>query len=202
MLDGIMRRIIDPPLLEMGRALARRGVTADAVTLLGLACGVGCAAAIWLRLDLLALVLLGLGRFCDGLDGAIAEARRRTDRGGFLDIVCDFAFYGAVPLAFALRDPALNALPAAVLLASFYLNGATFLAYAALAAKRGLETTSRGHKSLYFTAGLAEGSETILVFVAMLLAPDWFCVLAYAFAPLVLATAISRSLIAWATFRD
>ena len=202
MLDGMLRRIIDPPLLSTGRLLAARDVSADAVTLAGLALGLGCGIAIWLHFDVLALVLLLGGRICDGLDGAIAAATRRTDRGGFLDIVCDFAFYGAVPLAFALRDPALNALPASVLLFSFYVNGATFLAYAAIAARRGLETTARGHKSIYFSAGLAEGSETILAFVLMLLFPDWFGALAYVFAALVGVTALSRAIIAWTTFTD
>ncbi|MFY8040553.1 MAG: CDP-alcohol phosphatidyltransferase family protein [Bosea sp. (in: a-proteobacteria)] len=201
MLDGLMRQIIDPPLLLAGRVLARNGVQADAVTAFGLVLGLGCAAAIWLGFDMLALALLLAGRLCDGLDGAVAAARQRTDRGGFLDIVCDFVFYGAVVLAFALRDPAANAVAAAVLLFSFYVNAATFLAYAAIAAKRGLETTSRGHKTIYFTAGLAEGSETIGVFIAMLLLPEWFSVLAYGFAALVLVTALSRSIIAWTTFR-
>jgi len=202
MLDGLMRQIIDPPLLLAGRVLARNGVQADAVTAFGLVLGLGCAAAIWLGFGMLALALLLASRLCDGLDGAGAAARQRTDRGGFLDIVCDFVFYGAVVLAFALRDPAANAVPAAVLLFSFYVNAATFLAYAAIAARRGLETTSRGHKTIYFTAGLAEGSETIAVFIAMLLLPEWFAVLAYGFAALVLVTALSRSIIAWTTFHD
>ncbi|MGL4439571.1 MAG: CDP-alcohol phosphatidyltransferase family protein [Bosea sp. (in: a-proteobacteria)] len=201
MIDAVMRRLIDPPLLAAGRTLAARGVSANAVTLIGLAKGLGCALAIWLQLDFLALVLLLCGRLCDGLDGAVAAATSRTDRGGFLDIVCDFIFYGAVPLAFALREPDLNALPAVVLLFSFYVNGATFLAYAAIAAKRGLETSSHGHKTIYFTAGLAEGTETILVFVVMLLLPGWFGALAYGFATLVGITALSRAMIAWTTFR-
>src|SRR5690606_32957571 len=108
--------------------------SADAVTLAGFAAGLCSAAAVVLRLDLLTAVLFLAGRLADGLDGAIARARGRTDRGGFLDIVCDFAFYGAFPLAFALREPQANALAAAVLLFSFYANGATFLAYAAVAA--------------------------------------------------------------------
>ncbi len=202
MLDGVMRRMIDPPLLSAGRVLAARGVNADAVTLIGLGLGLACAASIWARLDVLALGLLLAGRLCDGLDGAVAAAHTRTDRGGFLDIVCDFAFYGAVPLAFAMRDPNLNALPATVLLFSFYVNGATFLAYAAIAAKRGLETATRGHKTIYFTAGLAEGFETILVFVVMLLCPEWFGWLAYGFAGLVGITALSRAAMAWTGFQE
>ncbi len=43
---------------------------------------------------------------------------------------------------------------------SFYANGASFLAYAVMAEKRGIETTQRGTKSLYFTTGLAEALGT------------------------------------------
>jgi hypothetical protein len=54
---------------------------------------------------------------------------------------------------------------------SFYVNGASFLAYATIAAKRGLQTAQRGAKSIYFTAGLAEGTETIACFAAMMIWP-------------------------------
>ncbi|MFN8828688.1 MAG: CDP-alcohol phosphatidyltransferase family protein [Labrys sp. (in: a-proteobacteria)] len=191
MLDGLARRVIDPPLNAAGRRLAAAGVTADGVTTAGLVAGLGAAVAIALHAPLLGLVLIGLSRLLDGLDGAVARASAKTDRGGYLDIVFDFIFYGAVPLAFAVADPAM-AIPAAVLLFAFYVNGASFLAYAIFAAKRGLETRGRGDKSLYFTAGLAEGTETIAVFVAMCLWPAGFALLAYGFAALCLVTAAAR----------
>lgn len=201
MLDGPLRRLVDPPLDAAGRWLAGRGATADTLTLLGLAAGLACAAAVATgRADALALALLAVGRVLDGLDGAVARATARTDRGGYLDIVCDFAFYGAFPLAFALRDPSANAVPAAALLFAFYVNGASFLTFAALAAKRGLETRARGLKSIYYAAGLAEGTETILIFCAMLLVPAWFPALAYGFATLTLAGALARVVLAWRTF--
>ena len=53
-----------------------------------------------------------MSRLFDGLDGAVARASTKTDRGGFLDIVLDFAFYGAIPLGFVLADPAGNAVAA------------------------------------------------------------------------------------------
>ncbi len=56
-----------------------------------------------------------------------------TDRGAFLDITLDFLFYASIPLAFAIADPAANALPAAVLLAAFIGTGSSFLAFAVLA---------------------------------------------------------------------
>jgi phosphatidylglycerophosphate synthase len=200
MLDGIMRRIIDPAITPVGRALAARGVTADGLTLAGLGAGVLCAGAIWLRMDLAALFLLLLNRAMDGLDGAVARERGVTDRGGYLDIICDFIFYGLVPLAFALRDPAINALPSAVLLAAFYANGASFLAFSAIAARRGMATDRRGLKSLYYTTGLMEGTETILFFAAFMLFPAWYAVLACVFAALCVVTTIARLLLAWRMF--
>ncbi|MGP9822622.1 CDP-alcohol phosphatidyltransferase family protein [Salinarimonas sp. NSM] len=202
MLDGVMRRLIDPPLDRAGAILARAGVGADAITTAGLAFGLACAAAIAASADTVALAMLALSRLCDGLDGAVARASAKTDRGGFLDIVFDFVFYGAVPLGFALRDPAAFGLPAAVILFAFYVNGASFLAFAAVAAKRGMETASRGVKSIYFTAGLAEGTETILAFALMILVPAWFPLIAYAFAGLTAMTAIARIAFAWVLFRD
>ena len=200
MLDGLARRLLDPALDRLGCALAARGVKADALTFAGLACGLGAALAIALAADGFALAALAANRLLDGLDGAVARATARTDRGGFLDIVLDFATYGAVPLAFALRDPAANALAAAALLFAFYLNGASFLAFATVAAKRGLESSVRGVKSIYFTAGLAEGTETILAFAAMILWPRYFALIALAFAGLTLMGAIARVTLAWHVF--
>jgi phosphatidylglycerophosphate synthase len=202
MLDGYMRRVIDGPLDRMGLRSARSGWSANTVTMAGLAAGLAAAGAIAAGWPLAGLVLIALNRFADGLDGAIARATRKTDLGGFLDIVFDFVFYGAIPLAFAALDPARNALAAAFLLATFYVNGASFLAYAVMAAKRRLETTARGSKSLYFTSGLAEGTETIAVFVAACLWPAAFPWLAVGFGLLCLVTAAARIRLAVAAFRD
>jgi phosphatidylglycerophosphate synthase len=200
MLDGVMRRLIDPLTGLLGRRLAARGVQADHLTITGFVAGIACAGAIALRWDIAALVLLVMSRVLDGLDGAVARATRITDRGGFMDITCDFIFYGAVPLAFALRDPADNALAAAVLLAAFYANGASFLAFSAMAARRGMTSGKRGPKSLYFTTGLTEGTETILFFGAVILFPGHFPVLALLFALLCMITCLSRIILAWHVF--
>jgi phosphatidylglycerophosphate synthase len=202
MLDRYLRRLVDPALDRLGRDLAAQGASADQMTFAGLAIGLLACLCVASRLDGIGLILLGLNRLFDGLDGAVARATMRTDRGGFLDIVFDFVFYGGIPLAFALRDPATNAVPAAALLFTFYVNGASFLAFAAVAAKRGLENARFADKSIYFTVGLAEGVETILFFVAMMLFPAWFPILAYAFAGLTIMSAIARVAVAWHAFRD
>ena len=67
-----------------------------------------------------------------------------------------------MPPAFALANPAANALAAAFLIFSFMGTGSSFLAYAIMAAKRGVSSELRGQKSLYYLGGLTEGTETIL----------------------------------------
>jgi phosphatidylglycerophosphate synthase len=202
MFDGRLRTAIDPALNALARRLAKAGATPDAVTLTGFALALAAALAIALGALWAGLVLLLLSRLCDGLDGAVAKQTRASDFGGYLDIVLDFAFYGLIPLAFAALDPAANGLAAATLIFSFYVNGASFLAYATIAEKRGLQTAARGPKSFYFTTGLAEAGETLAVFAVFCLLPGWFAPVAYGFAAICLMTAFFRILQARRAFRS
>lgn len=192
MFDAKLRPIIDPPLNALGTALSKKGITANAVTTAGLILGLASALCVALGEYGIALVFLLLNRFADGLDGAIARAVGGTDLGGFYDIVFDFIFYGAIPLAFAVAEPQQNALAAAALLFSFYFNGTAFLAFATLAQKLNIQTSLRGKKSFYYLGGLAEGFETISVFVAFCLFPGVFAPLAWVFAGICTISAISR----------
>lgn len=201
MFDARLRPLIDPPLNAVGRTLAGIGVTANALTFTGLALGLGGAAAIALGHIGWGLALIIANRLLDGLDGAVARARGPSDLGGYFDIVADFAFYVSIPLGFGILAPA-NLLPALVLTASFVLTGVSFLAFAVIAAKRGAETDAHGKKSFFYSTGLAEGAETIAVFIAMCVAPAWFGPIAYAYAGLCVLTVVQRSAIAASAFTD
>lgn len=199
MLDAKLRPLIDPSLDRAGKLLAEAGGRADQITVAGFAIGVLAAIAIAYGYFILGLILIVANRIADGLDGAVARATRPTHRGAFLDIALDFTFYAAIPLAFAMNNPAVG-LPAAFLIASFLANGAAFLAFAIVAAKLDLETTAQGVKSFFYVAGLAEGSETIAVFVAFCLWPDAFSILAVSFAILCWISAGARVVAGWKTF--
>lgn len=201
MFDARLRPLIDPPLNGAGRVLAEAGVTANQLTFAGLALGLAGAGAIALGHIMWGLALILANRLFDGLDGAVARVRGPSDLGGYFDIIADFAFYVSVPLGFGVLAPA-NTLPALVLVASFVLTGVSFLAFAVVAAKRGAETTAHGRKSFFYSTGLAEGAETIAVFIAMCLFPAWFGVIAYAYAALCALTVVQRSALAAAMFRD
>lgn len=142
-------------------------------------------------------MLLLLSRLCDGLDGAIARLTAPTDRGAFLDITLDFLFYASIPLAFALTDPAANALAAAVLLAAFTGTASSFLAFAALAAQRGLKSEAYPSKGIYYLGGLTEATETLTCFGLMCLWPSYFAVFALVFAALCALTIVTRLWAGW-----
>jgi phosphatidylglycerophosphate synthase len=200
-LDARLRRLIDPPLDRLSAPLAAHGLSANAVTVAGFVIGLGAVAAIAGRLYFLGLGLLLLNRLFDGLDGAVARRRGLTDLGGFLDIVLDFLIYAAVPFAFAVADPAANALAAAFLIFSFVGTGSSFLAFAIMAAKRGIASDLRGRKSLYYLGGLTEGAETIGALVLACLWPALFPWIALAFGLLCWLTTATRIAVAWQTLR-
>ena len=91
MFDSHLRPLIDPPLNQIGKALAGLGLGANAVTLIGLGFGLMAAIMISVGLSHLALIPLLIGRLADGLDGAVARHRGKTDFGGYLDLFCDFS---------------------------------------------------------------------------------------------------------------
>lgn len=197
MLDRRAHALIAPALRRIAQGLVARGIGADAVTAIGFALGLAAAGAIAVGAQAMALVLLLTSRLCDGLDGEVARLTRPTHRGAFLDIALDFMFYASIPLAFAVADPAANALAAAVLLAAFIGTGSSFLAFAVLAERQGLQNLAMPNKGFYFLGGLTEATETLLCFILMVLFPGWFVPLAYGFAVLCGFTWLVRLRSGW-----
>jgi phosphatidylglycerophosphate synthase len=202
MLDAVIRPHIDKPLAAVASRAVALGIGANSVTVMGFALGLGAAALIAAGLYWAGLGVLVVSRFLDGLDGAIARQTQLTDVGGYLDITLDFIVYASVVFAFALADPARNALAAAFLTTSFMAPAATFLAYAVIAAKRGITTEIRGSKSLYYLGGLTEGTETIVTLCLMCAFPDWFAVIAVVYGIMCWITGGTRIAAAVATFGE
>ncbi len=200
MFDRQTTAFIRPAIDAVARRLVQRGVGADALTFTGFAVGFCAAISIALQAFWLGAALVLLSRLFDGLDGAVARLTRPSDRGGFLDISLDFLFYASIPLAFAIADPAANALAAATLLAAFVGTGTSFLAFATIAAKRGLTSAAYPHKSFYFLGGLTEATETLAFFLAMCAWPQNFATIAFVFAAMCAVTIATRLFWGWQAF--
>ena len=201
MLDRRATALIHPLVNALAKRLVQFGVGANQITVVGFLIGLLAAYLIANNAYFTGAFAILASRTCDALDGAVARQTKPSDAGGFLDITLDFLFYASIPLAFAWANPLQNALPAAVLLAAFMGTGSSFLAFAVIAAKRGMTSLQYPGKSLYFLGGLTEATETLACFLAMCGWPPCFPELAYGFASLCLVTIATRLWWGWRAFQ-
>jgi phosphatidylglycerophosphate synthase len=190
MLDRQMRQMLAPVLTGAGTKLAAAGVPASALTAAGWIAGAGAGAATALHAWPAALGLWLASRLLDGLDGPTARAAgKATEAGGFLDIVADFSVYAGIVLGLAVAVPGAR-LACVALLTAYYVSGTAFLALSSLAERRGQDLGDE--RSLRFIGGLAEGTETVIVYALLFLLPHHAAVIAWAFAAAVAVTAGQR----------
>ena len=199
MFDAALRPVVDATLGPVARQLARWGVSANQVTVFGGFMGLAAVVSIIFDALMIGLVFILINRLVDGLDGAVARVSGASDFGGSLDIVVDFIFYSSIPFAFALNDPA-NGVAACFLMFSFIGTATSFLAFAIIAAKRGISSESRGKKSFYHLGGLTEGTETIILLCLMTMMPSHFTILAVIFGVLCWITTAMRIAYAFRMF--
>lgn len=191
MLDSTVRNLIDPLLNKIAHKLMKSGVRANTLTIIGFIFSILGFMAVAYQQYGLTIFFIVLSRAMDGLDGPLARQTAATDFGGYLDIVFDFIFYSGMVFFFAVGQPNF-ALPAAFLIFSFMGTGSSFLAYAIMAAKHGINHERQGKKSFFYMRGITEGTETICILVLMCLFPGHFAFMAYVFGSLCWLTTFGR----------
>jgi phosphatidylserine synthase len=175
MLDAAARRLLDGPLTVAAARIDVRWVTPDRLTGAGLAVGLASAATAAAGWWSVSVVLWLVSRLADGLDGPLARRRSARDQGdagagGFFDITADFTVYGATVVGVAIGSGG-PLWPFLLVLLAYYVNGAAFLAFSSIAERSGRRLDDG--RSLSFLAGLAEGTETIVVHTLWLVLPFW-----------------------------
>ena len=200
MLDSYIRPMIDPPLNAAAVRLARTGMTANTLTAVGFGFSLCAFAALAFQACGFAILFIVISRLMDGLDGPLARQSQATDLGGDFDIVSDFIFYSGVVFFFAVGRPE-AALPAAFLIFSFMGTASSFLAYAIVAAKRGLNHEKQGRKSFFYLKGITEGTETIALLIFICIFPNMFAWASYIFGGLCWLTTLGRTVQAAKDFK-
>jgi phosphatidylglycerophosphate synthase len=198
MFDRHLQKFTQKPLLFFAKIILKY-LSASQITITGFIFGLMMCLFIFLELFFLAIFFLILNRICDGLDGVMARLTVPTYLGAYLDIVLDFIFYSAFILIFGLLDTS-NIIITCLLLFSYICTGTTFLAQAIIQPKLDLVQKDESldidiPKSFYYSAGLIEGTETILFMTLCLLFPQLYFFFGLIFTILCLLTALSRILI-------
>jgi phosphatidylglycerophosphate synthase len=195
MFDSYLRRwkdrLIEPLAAPLG------SVSPAFLTLLGLLTGLTAAWLAAIGSVVPSLLVWLLSRIFDGLDGLVARRfNKQSDFGGYLDIVCDFTVYAAVPIGLTIFQPTtINFIALAVMLSSFYINAASWMYLSALLEKRAARDAST-QTSIIMPSGLIGATESITAFCVFLLFPAHIAPLFGIFSALVFITIIQR--LVWA----
>jgi phosphatidylglycerophosphate synthase len=195
MFDTPLRRFKD----RVGTPLAKRmgRVSPILVSVFALLAGLLASYAAYKTHYLWAFGLWYLNRALDGLDGLIARLHDgQTDLGGYVDIVTDYVVYAALPIGLVAGSPS-NArfLALAIMLASFYVNAASWMYLAAILEKHSAREADT-QTTIIMPSGLVGGFETALVYGIFLLFPSQTVSLFSIFSALVFITAFQR--VVWA----
>ncbi|MBM4427412.1 MAG: CDP-alcohol phosphatidyltransferase family protein [Chloroflexi bacterium] len=191
MFDTPLRKIKDQVGAPLARHLSR--VSPITVSLIGLVIALLAAWSAYRQIYFVAFALWILNRVLDGLDGLLARLHnKQSDFGGYVDILTDFVAYAALPIGLVAGSPSGDRyLALAFMLASFYVNTASWMYLAALLEKRALHGDDT-QTSIVMPAGLIGGFETIIAYGVFTLFPAYLTTLYSIFAILVFITIAQR----------
>jgi len=179
--NGYQRVLVNPIANRL-----KHCTTPNQVTLLSGILGILVLPALMLQSPYIAALLLLLSGFCDTLDGTLARIKQdSTAWGSVLDIMSDRAVECAVVLGLYTVAPTERALGCICMLVSMLLCVSSFLVV-------GIFTANESQKSFHYSPGLMERVEAFLFFIAIMIWPSAFGVLALVFTLLVTLTAFIR----------
>jgi phosphatidylglycerophosphate synthase len=136
-----------------------------------------------------------VNRTLDGLDGSVARAAgAQSDFGGYLDNTADFVVYAAVPLGVLLGHPSEAALGAGLfLLATLYLNAASWMYLAAILERRSQGVEATGERTtVTMPPAIVAGAETVVFYSLFLLLQAWAPALFWVMGALLLGNVVLR----------
>ncbi len=168
------------------------------LSLIGMLFGVATAVSLTYGLYIIAFILWFFNRVFDGLDGTVARlSNAQSDLGGYVDILVDFVIYALIPIGLALGRPSTPGFLVLIfLLATYYVNAASWMYLSAILEKRSLSRTEK-LTTVNMPAGLIGGAATILFYSLFILFPRFYIQLFVLMGILVLVTILQRLWWAW-----
>ncbi len=197
MLDSSARKYVQPVFTLAAGLLAKAGVHPNVLTIGALVAGLASALLFFVEGRWSALSLLWFSGLLDVLDGSVARlSGKMSPFGALMDLIFDRLVEVAFIVAVSLRLPHVG-LASILLLSSIIFSFSVFLAVGALAVD-----AERDGKAFYYQAGLAERTETFLVFSVVILWPDAALPAFGIFAATIVFTGVQRMREAYVHFGE
>jgi len=186
MIEAYIRTPYQRILVDPAARMLRDKISPNQLTLLSGVAGLLILPCLYFGAYSFAITLLLLSGYLDTLDGTLARlTEHSSDWGSVLDITIDRLVEFIVILALWLVAPEVRGFWVIMMLGSVLLCITSFLVV-------GIFTANESEKGFYYSPGIMERAEAFAFFIAMIVWPDWFSILAFFFSLLVLVTAIIR----------
>jgi phosphatidylglycerophosphate synthase len=165
---------------------AQKKLAAAQITLSALVVGIMVVPALYYHHQYIAVALLLLSGYFDTLDGTVARLEGvSSSLGAVYDIMADRIVEFSAVFGLYLVDPGQRGLMCLLMLGSIMFCVTSFLVV-------GIFTANNSQKSFYYSPGLIERAEAIILFILMMLVPNVFWYITPIFIMLVGFTTLVR----------
>lgn len=185
MIDSKWRKSFQPLFNVIAKPLVSLHIHPNTITWAAFILGVIASVCLAIGYPILALALVWVSGLLDVLDGTVARLTGKSaSTGAYLDLVLDRMVEAAIILGFAWANP--NSVYVCLLFFTAVLfNFSTFVVAGAL-------FRNASNKSMHYDIGIAERTETFLVFSLIILLPRFSVPILLAFDAIIFITGILR----------
>ncbi|MCJ7690885.1 MAG: CDP-alcohol phosphatidyltransferase family protein [Clostridiaceae bacterium] len=185
MIDTRWRGKFEPMFNFLARILVSLKIKPNAITILAFAIGLFSAVFIGFNKLIVALILLWISGLLDALDGSVARLTGKSSAGGaYMDLIFDRMVEAFIILGFTILAPT-NYFAYILFYISVIFNFTTFVVAGAL-----FKNDSK--KSMHYDTGIAERTETFIVFSLMLIFTKYITIILMVFNAIIFLTGIIR----------
>lgn len=185
MIDTKLRYKFQPLFDYAARGFVAKHIEPNTITLIAFTIGALSAVFIGFNKPILALIFLWLSGLFDVLDGSVARLMGKgTPIGAYMDLILDRMVEAGVIIGFAIHLPQ-NYFAYLIFLVSVIFNFTTFIVAGALFENEAL-------KSMHYDIGIAERTETFIVFSLMIIFSQYVFSILMIFNVVIFLTGIVR----------
>jgi len=185
MIDTKLRGTFQPLFNKIAKIFVKLKIQPDTITLAAFLLGLVAGGMIGFNHLLLGFLFLWVSGLLDVLDGSVARLTGKSSkRGAYMDLIFDRMVEAAIILGFYVSFPN-HALIYILFFIAAMFNFTTFMVAGAL-------FNNTGKKSMHYDVGIAERTETFIVFSLMMVFPRYIVGILLAFNVLIFLTGIIR----------
>lgn len=185
MIDSKLRSNVQPVFNLLAKGLIKIGLTPNIITVIAFVLGIGSALAIGMKYSIVALVLLWMSGLLDVLDGSVARLTKSSSpKGAYMDLILDRMVEAAVILGLYHAYPE-HAWMYLIFFVAVLFNFTTFIVAGAL-------FSNEGEKSMHYDVGIAERTETFIVFSMLIVLKNFIFPILLVFNSIIFITGIIR----------